>query len=368
MGTELLFAPLFQSLLFARGVLYLILSYALPGLVPRFNATSTDVKNFAPQPAVLITGSSTGIGKEMSLYLASLGYAVFACVRKQSDGDALVSDLKAMNKNIHPKGKIMPLICDVVKQDQVNKAKQQIEKVCSTENMALVSLVSNAGVHNPTPVELMDVKAMQDMYDVNVFGALRMIQAFLPVLRKTVADTQYSPRVVFTSSIAGVISLATFGPYSSSKHALEAIVDALRQELKPQGIAVSSIQPGMVYSPLIEKSSSTADDGWIASIQKDPSSDKFKYYSQWIPLATQFYKTISSVSTPPSFVAIAARDAIESRVPATRYCIGIQGMYGVQFRFLTRLMGTLGDLAFDSFAFASNWFMSTRMQKNKVQQ
>lgn len=48
MGTELLFAPLFQSLLFARGVLYLVLSYALPGLVPRFNPTSTDVKNFAP--------------------------------------------------------------------------------------------------------------------------------------------------------------------------------------------------------------------------------------------------------------------------------------------------------------------------------
>lgn len=183
---------------------------------------------------VILTGASSGIGKAAALRLAELGYHVLAGVRREKDADAW----KAVPRSI-------PLMLDVAKEDMVDEAVSQVREVL--EKAEEVHLVNNAGIAVAGPVEGVSLARWREQFDVNVFGLVKVTQAFLPYIRKT------RGRIVNISSVSGLATSPYLGPYSASKFAVEAISDALRRELLPSGVKVIVVEPGPIATPIWEK-------------------------------------------------------------------------------------------------------------------
>jgi NAD(P)-dependent dehydrogenase (short-subunit alcohol dehydrogenase family) len=185
------------------------------------------------KPAIVITGASTGIGLETARLLVESGYRVFGTVRGPEDAARLVS-LGAD-----------PLIVDVTNADTIESAARRVAKIL--QDLPLIALVNNAGVPAAGPVELADLREMRAAFEVNVFGTIAVTQSFLPLLRRS------RGRILNVSSIAGRFVCPMLGPYAASKHALEALSDALRRELRPAGVDVVVIEPGPVRTPIWDK-------------------------------------------------------------------------------------------------------------------
>jgi NAD(P)-dependent dehydrogenase (short-subunit alcohol dehydrogenase family) len=179
------------------------------------------------QKAVLITGATTGIGRATAEHLAAAGYFVYAGARKDAD-------MEALNKIEN----IMAVRLDVTKQDQVDEAVRLIED----QGRGLWGLVNNAGVAVFAPLTVASEADARFMFDVNVFGVLRVTQAFAPII------VESKGRIVNISSISGVWSPTIGGMYSASKHALEAMTDALALELGELGVHVTAVNPGAFAS------------------------------------------------------------------------------------------------------------------------
>lgn len=183
---------------------------------------------------VILTGASSGIGKAAALRLAELGYHVLAGVRREKDADAW----KAVPRSI-------PLMIDVAKEETVDEAAAQVREVL--EKAEEVHLVNNAGIAVAGPVEGVSLAKWREQFEVNVFGLVKVTQAFLPYIRKT------KGRIVNISSVSGLATSPYLGPYSASKFAVEAISDALRRELAPFGVKVIVVEPGPIATPIWEK-------------------------------------------------------------------------------------------------------------------
>lgn len=179
------------------------------------------------QKAVLITGATTGIGRVTAEHLAKAGYFVYAGARKDAD-------MEALNKIEN----IMAVRLDVTKQDQVDEAVRLIED----QGRGLWGLVNNAGVSIFAPLTVASEADARFMFDVNVFGVLRVTQAFAPMI------VESKGRIVNISSVSGVWSATIAGMYSASKHALEAMTDALALELGELGVHVAAVNPGSFAS------------------------------------------------------------------------------------------------------------------------
>ena len=175
------------------------------------------------QKAVLVTGASSGIGRKITEVLAANGYFVYAGARKQHDLD----DLNAID-NVHS------LRLDVTIQDEIDAAVETVR----AEGRGLYGLVNNAGVLITGPSAEVGIDKVQWLFDVNVFGVYRVTQAFSPLIIES------RGRIVNIGSIAGNIGVAFLGPYSMTKHAIEAYTDALAAEMQKFGVHVSVIAPG----------------------------------------------------------------------------------------------------------------------------
>jgi NAD(P)-dependent dehydrogenase (short-subunit alcohol dehydrogenase family) len=174
----------------------------------------------------LVTGCSTGFGKELVKLLAKKELPVVATVRKEAHRD----ELKAINPDF-----VHPVLLDVQQQETINAAKSYIDK-----NLGRIDvLVNNAGYGSIGPVEEVSEEEMQRQFDVNVFGAVRMIKMVLPFMR-----SQKSGHILNITSIAGLNGFPGVGIYNGSKFALEGIGEALAAELGPLGIRVTNIEPG----------------------------------------------------------------------------------------------------------------------------
>lgn len=192
----------------------------------------------APGSGIVITGASTGIGRHAAELMANKGFVVYAGVRKDSDAASIRGAGIAT---------LVPVKLDVTDEASVAAAVEFVSTDLQKRRIALAGLVNNAGVGTGKSIEFADIAEWKWMFDVNVFGVARCTQSFLPLLR------QGKGRVVQMSSIAGLSSSPLFGQYSSSKWALEAMSHALRQELHPQGISVSVINPALVKSEIASK-------------------------------------------------------------------------------------------------------------------
>jgi NAD(P)-dependent dehydrogenase (short-subunit alcohol dehydrogenase family) len=192
-------------------------------------------------PTVLITGASTGIGRATALGLAASGWTVLAGVRKAADGEAL----RAVAGE-----RVMPLELDVTDQAQIQAA---VERVGELAPGGLDALVNNAGIGFGGPLELIPAEDLRSQFEVNVIGPVALTQALLPALRRA------RGRIVFVSSVGGRVAMAFTAPYAASKHAIEAIGDALRVELRSSNVQVALVEPGSVATPIWDKSRAQGD-------------------------------------------------------------------------------------------------------------
>jgi NAD(P)-dependent dehydrogenase (short-subunit alcohol dehydrogenase family) len=175
------------------------------------------------QKAVLITGASTGLGRMTAETLAAKGYFVYAGARKAEDLEAL----DAIEN-------IQSIRLDVTIQSEIDAAVQTVIE----GNRGLYAVVNNAGVGLMAPLIELEEDDLNFIFDVNVFGPYRITRAFAPLLIES------KGRVTNIGSIAGFQTTSFYGPYSMSKHALEAYTDALAIELAKFDIRVSIVDPG----------------------------------------------------------------------------------------------------------------------------
>jgi len=203
-----------------RAMLVLLLAAVLPEFAAAQNA----------QKAVLITGASTGIGRNMAETLAAEGHFVYAGARKQADLD----ELNAIDN-------IQAIRLDVTVHEEIDAAVETIRK----EGRGLYGLVNNAGVSVSGPLIEIDEDDMQFQMDVNLFGPYRVSKAFAPLIIES------HGRITTTGSISGILSGVLYGPYSMSKHAMEAFTDSLAAEMAKFDVQVSVIEPGNYNSAIV---------------------------------------------------------------------------------------------------------------------
>ncbi len=211
----------------------------------------------AEQKAVLITGASTGIGRNMAETLAREGFFVYAGARKDED----LAELDAIDN-------VKGVRLDVTKQDQVDAAVAFVRK----EGRGLWAVVNNAGVGTRAPVAAVTDDELDFVFGVNVTGVVRVTRAFIPLI------VENRGRIVTTGSIAGIRSGAGSSVYSMSKHAIEAFTDSLAAEMADAGVQVSVIEPG-AYKSRIRRSAIARMTGDIEAAG-DTVSDEMRAQAQ----------------------------------------------------------------------------------------
>jgi NAD(P)-dependent dehydrogenase (short-subunit alcohol dehydrogenase family) len=191
------------------------------------------------EQVLLITGCSSGIGRATALEAARRGHLVFASARDPRT----IRDLEGQ-------GSIRALRLDI--QDSASCV-EAVRRVLQ-EAGRVDALVNNAGFAQYGAIEDVSIERWQQQFDVNVFGTVRMTQAALPAMREARGGT-----IVNMSSVAGKLSIPFAAPYCSTKHALEAISDALRVEVSPFGIRVVVIEPGPIVTKFEERARKEVD-------------------------------------------------------------------------------------------------------------
>jgi NAD(P)-dependent dehydrogenase (short-subunit alcohol dehydrogenase family) len=225
---------------------------------------------------VLVTGTSSGIGRACAERLRDRGWTVLAGVRQAADApagcEAVVLDLADVRWRERP----------------------------------LDAAVLNAGVALSGPLEFVPLDDLRAQLEVNVVGQVALLQAVLPALRAS------HGRVVLMGSVSGRLALPFLGPYAASKFALEAVADSLRAEVAPFGIAVSLLQPGSIATPMWRKGGERA---------AQLPAEALVLYGDAIGRLRAWAAKRGAV-TPPEAVARVVDDALTAERPRSRYVVG----------------------------------------------
>ena len=243
------------------------------------------------QKAILVTGASTGIGRDIAETLAANGYFVYAGARKQTDLDAL---------NEIPN--IQSVRLDVTKQDEIDAAVESVRK----GGKGLYGLVNNAGVLILGPITEIDEAELAWIFDVNLMGVYRVTKAFAPMIIES------KGRITNISSIAGVLSGKFWAPYNMTKHALESYTDDLAAEMALFGVKVSAINPGNYNSQIGTKEA--------AELAKKPYAQPGSVYAQYIADDIE-YMSDRSMYKDPGDVSAAVMHALFNESPKPNYLV-----------------------------------------------
>jgi NAD(P)-dependent dehydrogenase (short-subunit alcohol dehydrogenase family) len=235
----------------------------------------------------LVTGASSGIGQACAVQLVSSGWRVLAGVRRAGEA---------------PDG-AEEVLLDVTAADQIRSAADLVDQ--------LDGLVNNAGIAISAPVEFVPPEELRHQLEVNLVGQVAVTQAFLPALRRA------KGRIVFMGSIAGRSALPFLSPYAASKHALEAVADSLRLELRPFGIHVSIVEPGSIKTAIWARSAQRADELIAAS-----DGELGDLYGERIAAFRQIALERGAAGAPAEKVAKVVLEALSAERPHTRYLIG----------------------------------------------
>jgi NAD(P)-dependent dehydrogenase (short-subunit alcohol dehydrogenase family) len=193
-----------------------------------------------PKSAIVLTGASTGFGEHAAIRLASLGFLVFATVRKEADGKRLQQQ---GGKNI------VPVVLDVTNNSQISAAVTIVKQRLDRDGLKLMGLINNAGYAISGPIELATEEDLRKQFDVNVVSVVLITQAFTPLLRQAASQSpQHSARIVLLSSAAAHVTFNGLGAYAASKAAIDAIGASFRYELKRWRIDTVLIEPGQLSS------------------------------------------------------------------------------------------------------------------------
>jgi NADP-dependent 3-hydroxy acid dehydrogenase YdfG len=256
---------------------------------------------------VLITGCSAGIGHNLARRLARANYTVVATARHPER----LSDLHVA----------LQLPLDVTDPNSIANATEEVVRRFGRIDI----LINNAGYAVRGAVEDIPVEQVQQMFDVNVYGVMRMIRAVVPHMRQ-----QKSGRVITIGSLAGKLVLPVNGTYSATKFALEALSDALRMELAPFGIQVVLIEPGNIHSNFMATAQANSQD-----LLSNPDSPYQALYQHYLRVMT----TVRKREHVPEIVSQVVQQAIQASKPKARYLVAVPLSQRVVLR--------LGDVARD---------------------
>lgn len=246
---------------------------------------------------IVITGTSTGIGNATAKELASRGYYILAGVRRDIDADNIRSE------------NIEPIILDITNETHIAKLVHRIKD--DPEKRPLRALVNNAAIEINAPLEVLHLSEWKRQFDVNVFGQVAMIQALLPFLFESKGT------IVNISSIGGKAAMGGYGPYASTKFALEGLSDALRRELQPFGVNVVVVLPGGVATPMSANVRSKAEK--ITSEMTPEHRNRYGgMMHAMVSLAESYIKNAVSAEK----AALVISDSVTTQKPKTRYTIG----------------------------------------------
>ena len=247
----------------------------------------------------VVTGASTGIGRGAVKVLTGRGWRVFAGVRNPADAESLRQEFG---------DRVAPLLFDVTDAAAVRAAADAVR--ARLGGRTLRGLVNNAGMARGGPLMHERLEDIRQVFEVNVFGAVTVAQAFIPLLGAHRALTGEPGRVVNITSVGGRLAPPFMGDYVMSKHALEAFTDCLRRELMIYGIDVIAIGPGAVATPIWDKAAQ-ADETPYATTDYPAVLAKFK----------ALFVADGRNGLPPERVGEAIHLALTARRPRARYAL-----------------------------------------------
>jgi NAD(P)-dependent dehydrogenase (short-subunit alcohol dehydrogenase family) len=266
--------------------------------------------------AVIVTGCSSGIGRATAERLAARGWTVYATARRPES----IADLQAAG--------CKTLALDVNSEESMQAA---VETVEAAEG-SIAALVNNAGIQEIGAIETLPMDRVRGIFETNVFGPVRLIQLVLPGMRKAGAG-----RIVTVGSMNGKFTWPGTGFYCGTKHALEAISDSLRHEVRPFGIDVVLLEPGFVKTPL----GKTA----VGRRAEDGDSPYGNYNAEVAEVATSYTTgMLGMLACSPEAVAKVVQKALDDTGrPSARYKVAPSA------HMFTAMRKVMPDAAFDAF-------------------
>ena len=243
---------------------------------------------------VFVTGASTGIGKATVERLAADGVRVIAGVRRESDVPPTASG---------------HVLIDLAEPDSVTTA---AKNVLEQTDGALAGLVNNAGINVNGPFEALPIDEWRRQFEVNLFGQLTLTRELLPAL---LAD---HGRIVTVGSVGGRFSAPFLGPYSASKFAVRAWMDALRHELAPHGVKAVLVEPGAIRTAIWDKGNAHAD-----AVLDGMTDQQKQRYARQVTRARKAAGLAERNAIAPEKVAAVIAKALTAKHPSGRYLVGV---------------------------------------------
>lgn len=246
--------------------------------------------------AVLVTGASRGLGLEIALRIAEAGFTVWAGIRDPRQAETLREAGRQRGVGLQT----VPL--DVTDNSSIDHAIRTV-----AAKAGLFGLVNNAGITGRAYFEDFAEDKLREIFDVNVFGTMNVTRRALPLMREAGAG-----RIVILSSVGGRIGAMSAAPYIASKFALEGFGESLALEMRPFGIQLSLVEPGIVRTQFWDQSSI------LPAAQKE-GSPYYELFWRTEKLATD---ALQSASVRPADVAETVLKAITANHPRLRYVVG----------------------------------------------
>lgn len=245
--------------------------------------------------SVLVTGASRGIGRATAARLAASGWQVYAGVRQSTDGESLAAEAGSG---------ITPVLLDVTDPEHL----AALDEVLPDR---LDGVVNNAGIVVGGPLEAVPLDELRHQLEVNVVAQVGVTQAVLPRLRSA------KGRVVFVSSVSGLVVTPVMGPYNASKFALEAVADVFRLELAPWGIRVVSVLPAQTDTDLWRTADQVLE---TATAAMDPTQREL--YAEHIEGLRRAIPKSQQAAVPVDLAVKTIERALTAARPRARYVVG----------------------------------------------
>jgi NAD(P)-dependent dehydrogenase (short-subunit alcohol dehydrogenase family) len=250
--------------------------------------------------SIVITGAAGGIGRATALRLAMNGWRVFAAVRSDTDAEKIEAEAV---------GALETVRLNVSDQHSITAAANDLKS--RLKGRGLDGLFNNASIGGLSPVEPTSLDALRNMFEINVFGQIATIHAFLPLIRLA------KGRIINTGSVADRLTAPFTGALAGSKAAFASMSAALRLELRSQGIHVSVIDPGRINTPAVRKTLDAAKQ-----LETSLPPEARILYGKALRRAASIFAENEHTGSSPDAVAKVVERALNDRTPRTRYPAG----------------------------------------------
>jgi NAD(P)-dependent dehydrogenase (short-subunit alcohol dehydrogenase family) len=263
---------------------------------------------------VVVSGASRGVGRSAAEMLADAGYLVFAGVLSAQEAAAW-QDARVLA------GRIVPVALDITRQQDIDALLMTLQR--DAGGVPFRALVHVAGLAQFDVIEHVDQAVMRRMFDVNVFGALALAQALLPLIKHDHA------RLVFVTSMAARAAAPVLGVYSATKSAMESLIDALRVELRPWGVSVAMVEPGGIRTRMTDEALLHLRQAGARSASEGPASAP--YALAYASIADAIVSGVGKYLAPEA-VAATILDLVQAPRVKTRYLVGFDAKVIVLLR------------------------------------